>query len=442
MQTKRFFFPFLTMLFLFVCQNSLLALRYSILFSGTGASSKVDSVIVHNLSRGTKVTVPTGYILSLTDGASAVNDKTLANNVTVSPNPFQSLTKVSFDAQATGSVSVCVYALDGRLVACSSQYLLQGNNSLQLTLPQGKYILSIAGEGYSYTTQLISNGNDLCTSSITFLNNEPELQQPITKVSKVLSEILVTNMDYAEGEVLLYKAFSGGYLCSILSDVPTVSKTTNFNFIDCTDIDGNHYPVVTIGTQTWVAENLRVTKYRNGDPITLASDNSVWSTLSAGGMCTFNNSTNTDTISKYGRLYNWYAVNDSRMIAPQGWHVPTETEWDTLVAYVDTHFLNSINGAKSIASQQNWKDSPSSIFTVGNNPSVNNSTGFNAKPAGLRGGQTPMYWSLYDAAVYWSATDLDVNNAWGYSLSSSSSSIVKSGGIFKLGFSVRCIKDK
>jgi uncharacterized protein (TIGR02145 family) len=442
MQTNRIFTVFATMAMLFVCISELSALKYSILFSGTGASSSVDSVVVHNLNRGTQVTVPSGYILSLTDGLTALNDKSQINNVVIAPNPIQSSARVSFPVENAGIATVSVFSLSGNLITALSQDVSQGQNSFQLSLPQGNYLLSITADGHKHCSQVISHNTAVNAPSIAFLDNQPIVDQPILKSAKEQSVILITKMDYSSGEVLLYKAYSGGYLCSIVSDIPTVSKTTNFNFIDCTDIDGNHYPIVTIGTQTWMAENLRVTKYRNGDFIPNAADNATWSTLTTGGMCTYNNTDKADTISKYGRFYNWYAVNDGRKIAPNGWHVASEIEWDTLIAFVDKHFAHSLNGAKAIACKHNWKSSPASIYNVGNNPSVNNSTGFEAIPAGLRGGQNPMFWSLYDGAVFWSSTDLDINNAWGYSLSSSSSAIAKSGGGLQLGFSVRCIIDK
>ena len=96
-----------------------------------------------------------------------------------------------------------------------------------------------------------------------------------------------------------------------------------------TDIDGNVYQTVTIGTQEWMAENLKVTHYRNGDPIQLVTDDSSWSNLSTGAYCDYDN--DGDNVAVYGRLYNWFAVNDSRAIAPAGWHVATAADWQTLI---------------------------------------------------------------------------------------------------------------
>ncbi len=98
------------------------------------------------------------------------------------------------------------------------------------------------------------------------------------------------------------------------------------------DIDGNTYNTIKIGNQWWMAENLKVTHYRNGDAISTVTSNSAWSGLSTGAYCSYDN--NEANASTYGRLYNWYAVDDSRNIAPAGWHVPTDDEVKELEMYL------------------------------------------------------------------------------------------------------------
>ena len=100
------------------------------------------------------------------------------------------------------------------------------------------------------------------------------------------------------------------------------------------DIDGNVYKTITIGTQTWMAENLRTTKFRNGKDIPEVTVDSIWAILTTGAYCNYKNTRNIDTIVTYGRLYNWYAVYDSRNIAPEGWHISNEADWTTLTNYL------------------------------------------------------------------------------------------------------------
>ena len=102
-----------------------------------------------------------------------------------------------------------------------------------------------------------------------------------------------------------------------------------------TDIDGNVYNTVTIGAQVWLKENLRVTHYRNGDPILKVTYSPNWNTLTTGAYCNYAN--NPGIIVSYGRFYNWYAVNDKRNIAPSGWHVANDDEWKALSNYLDVN---------------------------------------------------------------------------------------------------------
>jgi uncharacterized protein (TIGR02145 family) len=99
-----------------------------------------------------------------------------------------------------------------------------------------------------------------------------------------------------------------------------------------TDYDGNVYQIVLIGGQCWMMENLKVTHYRNGDPIPHVPNIGEWYGLSSGAYCDYNN--DPGNVETYGRLYNWYAVDDSRNIAPEGWHVPTDDEWKQLEMYL------------------------------------------------------------------------------------------------------------
>ena len=116
------------------------------------------------------------------------------------------------------------------------------------------------------------------------------------------------------------------------------------------DVNGNSYPVVRIGTQCWTQSNLKVSKYRNGDNISNITDSTAWSQTNTGAWCNYSNSSANDAL--YGKLYNWYAVNDSRGLCPTGWHVPSDAEWTTLTSYLDTaqviyHNLAAGGGAQS-----------------------------------------------------------------------------------------------
>jgi uncharacterized protein (TIGR02145 family) len=204
------------------------------------------------------------------------------------------------------------------------------------------------------------------------------------------------------------------------------------------DIDGNVYHTVTIGTQTWMVENLKTTTYRNGDPIPNVTDATEWENLSTGAYCDYDNTPANGNI--YGKLYNWYAVDDSRNIAPTGWHVPTNEEWDTLEDYVVANLGISGSVAKALASTTNWAASTEE-GAIGNDLTKNNSTGFTALPGGNR------YYSgtfsiIGKHGTWWSSTELIANVAYYRLLLYGYSNLDFSIADYKgNGFSVRCVKD-
>ncbi len=217
---------------------------------------------------------------------------------------------------------------------------------------------------------------------------------------------------------------------------PTNSNATNgktkavFNtdvtYGTLTDQDGNVYKTVTIGTQTWMAENLRTTKYNDGTTIPNVTDDGEWGNISTGAYCNYNNTANTDTIATYGRLYNWYAVNTGKL-APKGWHVATNVEWTKLTTNL---YGESIPGGKlKEAGTTHWSIS----YTYANE------TGFTALPGGARGYEG-IFGSIGNSGYWWSATDFSAILAITYYVLPINN--VYDGNYPKeAGFSVRCVRD-
>jgi uncharacterized protein (TIGR02145 family) len=204
------------------------------------------------------------------------------------------------------------------------------------------------------------------------------------------------------------------------------------------DIEGNLYHTVQIGTQVWMVENLKTTKYRNGDPIPNVTDDIKWSERghdtwpdSAGGgaYCNFEN--NSSKKSTYGRLYNWYAVNDKRKIAPPGWHIPTDAEWDILLEYISDE--NSKNGHLKEAGTVHWENP---------NTGATNETGFTALPGGYRNDNgTFSKIGLGFGGYWWCSTEGNTGSAWYRKMSYDNSYVSRNYDSKKAGFSVRCIRD-
>jgi uncharacterized protein (TIGR02145 family) len=192
------------------------------------------------------------------------------------------------------------------------------------------------------------------------------------------------------------------------------------------DIDGNIYHVVTIGTQDWLVENLKVTKYRNGDPIPNVTDALAWELLSTGAYCNYDNLQSNGTT--YGRLYNWYAVSDDRNIAPAGWHVPDDAEWNVLINHLGG--ISIAGGKLKEAGLTHWKDP---------NHGATNISGFTALPAGLRnfgGGFEYIIWGC----GFWS-TSFENDDATVQMLDYNTEDIFAGQNGFRYGRSVRCIRD-
>lgn len=193
-----------------------------------------------------------------------------------------------------------------------------------------------------------------------------------------------------------------------------------------TDINGNKYRTVQIGTQCWMAENLKVTRYQNGDTIPNITDSFTW-IIANGAYCNYNN--DTDLAESYGRLYNWYAVADTRDIAPVGWHVPTDSDWEILISHL---------GGSSLAGGK-MKETGTTHWSTTNN-GASNESGFAGLPGGLRN-KNGDFSGIASRAFFWSSTEYFEGNAW-YRILYGASSECDRNYIDKYnGFSVRCIKD-
>ncbi len=204
-------------------------------------------------------------------------------------------------------------------------------------------------------------------------------------------------------------------------------KTTDKTTGPVTDIDGNVYQTVTIGTQVWMKENLKVTHYRNGEAIPNVTDSTDWEALTTGAYCEYNNDVN--NVATYGRLYNWYAVSDSRNIAPAGWHVPTDADWQTLIDFLEGDAV--AGGEMKEAGFVHW---------VSPNTGATNGSGFSLLPGGYRSGSGD-YDSLGQRAYFWSSTEDLSESAWCRHLGYDYSVVGRSHANKALGFSVYCVKD-
>ncbi len=193
-----------------------------------------------------------------------------------------------------------------------------------------------------------------------------------------------------------------------------------------TDIDGNVYKTVRIGKQVWMAENLKVSHYQNGDLIPNVMDKAEWANLTSGAWCLYEN--NIKNGYKYGKLYNWYAVSDNRDIAPRGWHVSNQEDWTTLLQFIK-------NSGDKLKSKSGWTDFMGKIQL-----NFTDDFGFCAMPGGYC--TDGMFYALGYFGQWWSAEQSSSIRVTFWYLSGDQNDLLSRSGNWKRdGFSVRCLRD-
>jgi uncharacterized protein (TIGR02145 family) len=225
----------------------------------------------------------------------------------------------------------------------------------------------------------------------------------------------------------------------VQGSIKVVDGTQGINKVLTSDADGlaswqspspkpRYYHSINICCNSWMTKNLDVDHYRNGDPILKVEDAAEWNALNTGAYCYFNNDSTTYA-AIYGKLYNWYAVNDPRGLAPQGWHVPTDFEWTATAACL---------GGSGIAGGQ-MKETGTEYWNEPNEGATNLSR-FSGLPGGFR--FTDGTFNLIGYyGVWWSSTELSMTNAWDRDLSSNSGNVRRYNDSKGSGFSVRCLRD-
>ena len=203
-------------------------------------------------------------------------------------------------------------------------------------------------------------------------------------------------------------------------------KTTS-GWISLSASSADALPTIQIGTQIWMSKNLDVAFYRNGDPIPQVTDATAWAGLTTGAWCYYNNDSTQGTT--YGKLYNWYAVNDPRGLAPQGWHIPSDAEWSALSTTLEG---DAVAGGKlKEAGTPHWT-SP--------NTGGNNNSGFTGLPGGGRSKNGTFNYVGLNGS-WWSSTEVITNSSWNRILYYNYGSVYRVNSNKAIGFSVRCLRD-
>ena len=425
---------------------------------GTNQYARLNIVFITNLTKGwqediywpdTTLTMQngTGSGESVANGGFALSQ----NN----PNPFSCTTDVNLTVADAGAVTLEIVDGNGKTVGTHRARPEIGTHQFRVSLSAaGTYVMTARQNGKTSSIKMVCNsgGN---ANGIDYLG----MVQTITYVLKS-----TTNNPFNFGDMMEYVGYATINGTEVESQRITQAQGASQTFVlqfdvaqvnldgqpcpgtpTLTDRDGNTYNTVLIGTQCWMKENLRTTKYADGTSI---SQGSSTSTTTAYWYYPNNNSSNKPT---YGLLYNWKAVmrnssssssNPSGVqgICPTGWHVPSDAEWTQLTDYVSSqseYVCGSDNRyiAKALAGTTGWSSSTRTC-AVGNTPSQNNSTGFSALPAGSYYGD---YYDFGNQTFFWSATGGD--EAYYLWVNYCIPEVYPDYYNKDLGYSVRCLRD-
>lgn len=340
-------------------------------------------------------------------------------------------------------VEVAIFDLNGKVISTVQHTMNAGSHCISLPYQRagvylykvkaGDRVLVLKGtmvDGLSSANALLTQGSSLIRSA-----------------KQAKAKALTSNVIIATKENMLnYRSSIGN------TDTSGIVIRMIANAGDITDVDGNVYQTVRIGNQVWMAENLRVTKYNDGiTAIPKDTSTETWAyPWWTPKYCYYNNSTNADSIKKYGALYNWYVVipTNPMKVALKGWHVPSDSEWDTLQNYLiangynwdGTTTLNKI--AKSLAAKTDWYIDTFYKGSSGCDPTTNNRSGFSAFPGGFRG-YNGSFFGLNGCSYWWSTTVTSEfeTGTWSRSFGSGNDNLVRSMSGQDCGLSVRLVKD-
>lgn len=417
---------------------SLCMANISGIVTDTGTTPIAGAVVQLETGGQTATTGADGqFTLDVTTAILPGNSKSLLNGLTarISGN----MLNVRLAEQS--AVEVATFDLTGKALSTVRKTCDAGSHSIALPYRgTGIYLYKLK----SGNRELLFKGNSVggvsagsaVSSQVSLQNSQAKQSKRMAAINDVIAVIIEGYLNY---RCVIENPDTSGIVIKMIANAGNV-----------TDADGNVYQTVKIGKQVWTVDNLRTTRYNDSTPIPFDTATTTWAYAKTPLYCFYNNTTDAESIKKYGALYNWFVVNPAnpKKIAPTGWHVPEDTEWTTLEKYL---VLNGYNWdgseyneetnklAKSLAAKTDWYTSTDSGET-GNNLATNNSSGFSALPSGNRNYIGYFYYQSR-SGFWWSTTKYGVSDAYCHILNNVSDVLFRNTFYKNCGFSVRLVRD-
>lgn len=449
---KKAYLIFLT--YLFVAQVN--GQNYDIDFEVSGQGTPPNSVQVTNLNTSESLLLQEDVLrLNLSTLNMNTFNLEVKNKLKVYPNPINEEATIEYSSQINEKTTVKIYDVFGKLVMSEMIQVEDGINILKLKgLRSGTYILTIASSINTHSSLLVSTFEGELNPSIEFIETKSMENLNMTKQSR--NNRAIVDMEYTTGEELQFIAEWNGEQ-STINLIPTQSQTLQFDFSleTVTDIDGNVYNTTTIGTQTWMTENLKVTHYANGTAIPNTTDNMDWANLGSNNtdkaFCYQNNNTNNEATT-YGALYTYAAAtngdnsgNNVQGICPYGWHLPSDDEWKTLEMVLgmsqaesddDNTWRGTNQGSQLSGTANLWNNGALEVdLSFG-------SSNFNAIASGARYDYNGAFVNTGIHSYLWTSTQSSfTSDAYARRIDYNATTVFRAAHAKSYGICVRCIKN-
>jgi len=359
------------------------------------------------------------------------------------PNPFNPSTVIEYELNKPSHITIEIYNVlgqkirtlfDGYQAAGPGRVIWDATNDWGQGVSAGVYIYSLRRGSVHINKKMVLIDGQQGTINSTMSSSRDANIAGLNVLRKPLSDqytLTVTGPDIASWEQQNLE-ITGNTTLDI-----SVARTV-------TDIDGNVYGTVKIGAQRWMAENLKVSRYRNGRIIPEVTNDANWVLLFYGARCKYDNDEN--NVDTYGYLYNFYVIEDSGNISPEGWHVPTDDDWKELEMYLgmsqseaDTvGYRGTDEGSKLAGRADLW---PDGILKIN---AAFGASGFFGLPGGSRQNSVNYpgtFFQLGNIAYFWTASWSGDLYAWYRILNNGRSDVLRDNIGKRFGYSIRCVRD-